>query len=171
MLRRIIWAGVCAVAVAATATAEPRDVTDPVAGYSMKIPDGWSDMANGQTMSADGAVQCTVTGQKVAQTAALSQDDVNTTMQGYTAEFWRQRFFAGGITGSIDNVGITKMEQYEAPWARGRVAYPTGQEVKFNALMIAGPGRLVSVTCLTSPGGYDKNFPSITIVLNWLRPL
>jgi len=161
----------CLAVLVSPAIAEPRIYTDPVAGYSMKIPDGWSDMTNGQTMSADSAVQCTVTGQHVAQTTALPQEAVNISMQAYTAEFWRQRFFASGITGSIDNVGITKMEQYDAPWARGGMAYPTGQEVKFNALMIAGPGRLVSVTCLTSPGGYDKNFPGITTVLNWLRPL
>lgn len=162
---------IAAALLAGAAVAEPRDFTDPAGGYTMKIPEGWSDVTNGQTLSADGAVQCTMTAQAVARTAAMTQDQVNTAMQAYTAEVWRTQFFTGGVSGSIDKSGITKMEQYDAPWARGRMAYPTGQEVTFGALVIARPGRLASVTCLSAFGAYETNLAGISTVLNWLRPL
>lgn len=152
--------------------AEPRDVTDPAHGFSMKIPDGWSGLDAGlSTTSPGGGVRCTITAQAVPQTTAQTQDQVNASMQAYTADIWRSRFFTGGITGAIENAGITKMEQFDAPWARGRLNYPGGAVAKFGVLMIAAPGRLASVTCTASPSVYDENLAGITTVLNWLRPL
>ena len=96
---------------------------------------------------------------------------VNATMQAYTAEVWRSRFLAGGVTGSIDHSGITKMEQYDAPWARGRLNYPNGAAAKFGVIMLAAPGRLASITCSADPTAYDDHLADITNLLNWLRPL
>jgi hypothetical protein len=171
-IRSFVIAATTALILGAPARAEPSDYADPARGYSMKVPEGWSSpAAGGVTTSADGAVQCTVTTQAVPQTATQSQEQVNAAMQAYTPDIWRQRFFTGGVTGTVETAGITKMEQFDAPWARGRMAYPNGVEVKFGVLLISAPGRLATVTCLSDPGAYDKNLAGITTVLNWLRPL
>lgn len=156
---------------AASLAAEPRDFADPAAGYAMKLPEGWSEPAGGVTLSGDGSVRCAVTAQPVPQTATMTQDQVNASMQAYTAEVWAGRFFTGGVTGTIDHSGITRMEQYDAPWARGRMNYPNGAVAKFGVIMLSAPGKLASVTCAAEPAAYDGNLAGITTILNWLRPL
>jgi len=32
-------------------------------------------------------------------------------------------FFTGGATGSVDQAGITRLEAFDAPWAKGRITY------------------------------------------------
>lgn len=158
-------------ALTITAHAGTRDYRDPVAGYSLKLPDGWTDPAGGITTSPDTSVRCTITAQHTPQTAAMTQEQVNTAMQAYTVDVWRTRFFTAGITGSIDHSGITKMEQYDAPWARGRLSYPNGAAAKFGVIMLSAPGRLTSITCSADPAAYDNHLADITNLLNWLRPL
>ncbi len=161
-----------AAAAAFAANAEPRDYADPARGFSMKIPEGWSDLAGGMaTTSADGSVRCAITATPTPQTASRSQDQVNAGMQAYTADIWKQQFFANGATGTVENAGITRMEQFDAPWARGFITYPGNPTAKFGVLVIAAPGRLASVTCTGEPAAYDANLGGVTTVLNWLRPL
>lgn len=161
----------CGLLTASASAAEPRDIADPAAGYAMKLPAGWSEPAGGVTTSADGSVRCTMTGQAVPQSAALTQDQVNASMQAYNAEVWKSRFFTGGITGTIEHSGITKMEQYDAPWARGRLNYPNGAVAKFGVILLSAPGKLATVTCTATPAAYDAHLGEVTTVLNWLRPL
>lgn len=171
MLRFAAFAGAAAL-LAAAAHAEPRDYADAARGFSMKVPEGWSDPAGGLVVtSADGAVRCTVTAQPVPQTAGKTQDQVNAAMQVYTADIWNRQFFAGGATGTVDHSGITRMEQYDAPWARGTITYPGSPTAKFGVLLIQAPGKLASVTCTGEPLAYDANLSGVTTVLNWLRPL
>lgn len=152
--------------------AETRDVADAAHGFSLKIPGGWSDLDAGlSTSSPDGGVRCTIAAQAVPQSAAMTQEQVNATMQAYTADIWKARFFTGGVTGQIENSGITRMEQYDAPWARGRLNYPNGATAKFGVIMLSAPGKMASVTCTATPAAYDDNLAGITTVLNWLRPL
>ena len=160
-----------AAALGFAAQAGMRDFADPAAGYALKLPDGWSEPAGGVTTSADGSVRCTATAQAVTQTVTMTQDQVNGTMQAYTADIWKARFLTGGITGSIDHSGITKMEQYDAPWARGRLTYPNGAVAKFGVIMLAAPGKLASLTCSADPAAYDSHLADITNLLNWIRPL
>ncbi|MFT3810733.1 MAG: hypothetical protein QM698_12510 [Micropepsaceae bacterium] len=168
---RIAVALFLAAAVIWPAQAEMRDFADPAAGFSLKLPEAWTDPAGGVTTSADGSVRCTATGQPVPQTAAMTQEQVNATMQAYTADIWKSRFLTGGVTGSIDHSGITKMEQYDAPWARERLNYPNGAAAKFGVIMLSAPGKLASLTCLADPAAYDSHLADITNLLNWLRPL
>jgi len=87
------------------------------------------------------------------------------------AEVWKTRFLTGGVTGSIDHSGITKMEQYDGPWARGRLNYPNGAAAKFGVIMLSAPGRMATLTCSADPAAYDSHLADITNLLNWLRPL
>lgn len=160
-----------AAALTFAANADMRDFADPAAGYALKLPDGWTDPVGGVTTSGDGSVRCTATGQAVAQTAAMTQEQVNATMQAYTADVWKTRFLTGGVTGSIDHSGITKMEQYDAPWARGRLNYPNGANAKFGVIMLSAPGKMATLTCSADPAAYDSHLADITNLLNWLRPL
>lgn len=172
MSRRIVIAALLAAGLnTPAAAAEARDIADPAAGYAMKLPAGWSEPSGGVTTSADGSVRCTMTGQDVPQSAALTQDQVNASMQAYSAEVWKSRFFTGGITGTIEHSGITRMEQYDAPWARGRLSYPNGAEAKFGVILLSAPGKLATVTCTATPAAYDAHLGEVTTVLNWLRPL
>lgn len=169
---RIAGALLLAAALTVSASAgEMRDFADPAAGFSLKLPTGWTDPVAGVTTSADGSVRCTATGQAVPQTASMTQEQVNVTMQAYTAEVWKTRFLTGGVTGSIDHSGITKMEEYDAPWARGRLNYPNGAAAKFGVIMLSAPGRMATLTCSADPAAYDSHLADITNLLNWLRPL
>ena len=163
---------VAALLLAGAALAAPRPHADAARGFAMQIPEGWSDLdAAFSTVSPDGGVRCIVTARDAPQTAAFTQDQVNAAMQAYTAEIWKSRFFTGGVTGEIAQAGITKMEQFDAPWARGRLDYPGGATAKFGVILLGAPGRIVSVTCTASPAAYDVNLAGITTILNWLRPL
>ncbi len=171
-MKRLAVLTIAMAAALATAAAQPRDHADAARGFSMKVPEGWSGPdASLAVASPDGAVRCTITAQPVPQTAAHTQDQVNASMKAYTADIWKSRFLTGGVTGAIEHSGITRMEQYDAPWARGRLNYPNGATARFGVLMIAAPGKLASVTCTGEPHVYDANIAGITTVLNWLRPL
>lgn len=145
---------------------------DRTRGFSTVIPPGWTDPAGGLvTTSADGSVRCTITAQPVPQTASMTQDEVNASMSVYTADIWNRQFFVGGATGAVSESGITRLEQYDAPWARGTITYPNSPTAKFGVLLISAPGKLASVTCTGEPFAYDKNLYGLTTVLNYLRPL
>lgn len=169
----------CLVALAAvlvmTGAAVSREgklYQDAARGFQTLIPDGWSDPAGGLvTTSADGSVRCTITAQPAPRTASMTQDEVNTSMGVYTADIWKQQFFTGGATGVVTDSGITRLEQFDAPWARGTITYPGNPTAKFGVLLIAAPGKLASVTCTGEPFAYDKNLVGLTTVLNYLRPL
>lgn len=166
---------VCLIAVmlvSAAMAAEPKDYADPERGFSMKVPDGWTGPAGGLAVtSADGGVRCTITARKVPQTADKTQEQVNAAMQAYTADLWKGQFFTGGANGTIEKSGVTRMEQYDAPWARGTITYPGSASAKFGVLLIQAPGRLASITCTGQPLAYDANFTGVTTAINWLRPL
>jgi hypothetical protein len=162
-----------AAALAAPAiAAEGRLYQDQARGFSTLIPEGWSDPSGGLTTSSpDGSVSCTITAQPVSATASMSQDAVNASMQVYTAEVWRDQFFRGGAEGVIETSGITRLEQFDAPWARGTITYPGHQLAKFGVLLVQAPGKLASVTCTGEPIAYEKNLRGLSTVLNYLRPL
>ncbi|BCW87462.1 hypothetical protein sos41_05910 [Alphaproteobacteria bacterium SO-S41] len=145
---------------------------DRTHGFSTMIPDGWSNPAGGLvTSSADGSVRCSITAMPVKQTAGMTQDEVNAAMGVYTSDIWKTQFFTGGATGEITDSGITKLEQYDAPWARGTIIYPGTAFAKFGVLMVQAPGKLATVTCTGEPTSYDTNLRGLTTVLNYLRPL
>ena len=154
------------------AAAEGRLYQDRARGFSTMIPDGWSDPSGGLTTSSpDGSVSCTITAQPVSATASMSQDAINASMQVYTAAVWQGQFFRGGAEGVIETSGITRLEQFDAPWARGTITYPGRPLAKFGVLLVQAPGKLASVTCTGEPFAYDKNLRGLSTVLNYLRPL
>lgn len=155
-----------------TAAAAPQPYRDEARGFAMVIPDGWSDPKGGaMTESGDHAVRCTVTAQPAKQTAGMTQEDVNAMVsRSYTKDVWEHQFFTGGATGAITESGITKMEQYDAPWARGTVTYTGSNLAKFGTILLMAPGKIASVTCVGEPAGFDANFSGITTILNYLRP-
>lgn len=145
---------------------------DRTHGFSTLIPDGWSNPAGGLvTTSADGSVRCSITAMPVPRTSSMTQDEVNAAMGVYTADIWKTQFFTGGATGTITDSGITRLEQFDAPWARGNITYPGSAYAKFGVLMVQAPGKLASVTCTGEPSAYDTNLRGLTTVLNYLRPL
>ena len=165
-------AALVVVVPAATAKDGATLYEDRAHGFSTMIPDGWSDPAGGlATSSADGSVRCSITAMPVKQTAGMTQDQVNAAMSVYTADVWNGQFFTGGATGTITDFGITKLEQYDAPWARGTIIYPGTAFAKFGVLMVQAPGKLATVTCTGEPTSYDTNLRGLTTVLNYLRPL
>ena len=145
---------------------------DRTHGFSTLIPDGWSNPAGGLvTTSGDGSVRCSITAMPVPRTSGMTQDEVNAAMAVYTADIWKTQFFTGGATGTITDSGITRLEQFDAPWARGNITYPGSAYAKFGVLMVQSPGKLASVTCTGEPSAYDTNLRGLTTVLNYLRPL
>jgi hypothetical protein len=174
MTTRCLRTALAAACVLAGAAAAKDAVLyeDRARGFSTMIPEGWSDPAGGvSTSSADGSVSCTITAMPTPRTATLTQDEVNASMSVYTSDVWKQQFFTGGASGAITDSGITRLEQYDAPWARGTITYPGSAFAKFGVLMVAAPGKLASVTCTGEPTAYDTNLRGLTTVLNYLRPL
>lgn len=159
--------------VSSAQAADPRPYRDDARGFTMMIPDGWSDMNGGvMTESPDHAVRCTITAQPNGQTAAMTQDDVNAMVsRAYTKEVWERQFFVGGATGTIAESGITRLEQFDAPWARGMVTYPGSAPAKFGTILLMAPGRIASASCIGDPASYTANFAGITAILNFLRPI
>ncbi len=174
-MRRTLASLAAAATLIAAAHAETKDVReykDEARGFSMRLPDGWTDPKGGMmTTSADGSVRCNVTAQPTPKTADMTQDQVNASMQAYTADIWEQRFFTGGAKGVVTDSGITRLDLHDAPWARGTVEYPRSPLAKFGVILVPAPGKLVSVTCTGEPAAYDKNLHGVTTILNWIRPL
>lgn len=169
---RIVAAAIALAAVTSAAAKDAVLYEDKARGFSTMIPAGWSDPAGGLfTSSADGSVRCTITAMPVPRTATLTQDEVNASMNVYTSDVWKQQFFTGGAVGAVTDSGITRLEQYDAPWARGTITYPGTAFAKFGVLLVAAPGKLASVTCTGEPTAYDTNLRGLTTVLNYLRPL
>ena len=171
--RVLLVAVVAAAAVTSVQAADPTPYRDGARGFQTMIPEGWSDFAGGTTTySPDRSVSCTITVSPNPRTADMSQDQVNATLVVYTADVWRKQFFTGGAIGSVDQAGITRLEAFDAPWAKGRITYPGRAPAKFTVLMVQGPGRIVSGTCTGEPSGYDKheNLYGVGKVLNYLRP-
>jgi hypothetical protein len=168
---------VCALVLAGVfdaQAADPKPYRDEARGFVTVIPDGWTDFAGGlTTFSTDKSVSCTITVSPNPRTANMTQDEVNATLMVYTSEFWRQQFFQGGVTGNIELSGTTRLEAYDAPWAKGNITYPGRAPAKFTVLMVQGPGKIVSGTCTGEPSGYLKheNLYGIGKVLNYLRPI
>lgn len=160
-------------AAAAPATApEVRPYTDTTRGFTTMIPVGWSDPAGGLTTnSTDGTIHCTFTVTSNPRTISMDQDAINQSLNAYTAEVWKQQFFSGGTTGTIEVSGIVQLEAYAAPWARGMITYPGQAASKFGVLLVASPGKILTVTCLGTVQGYTDNVFAIGKVMNYLRPL
>lgn len=172
MKRRVIGLIVAASLGAGPALAvDTRPYVNETQGYKMEIPEGWSDVVNGSTSSPDGYVRCTISAQANPRTVNTHQDEINNSLKVYTAEVWKKQFFTGGATGVIETTGITRLEQFDAPWARGTITYPGSVTAKFGVLMIQGPGRIASVTCTGDPNTYDKRVFEVGKILNYLRPL
>lgn len=173
-MRPWLYALTATVMLCSPAVADPKPHSDPARGFSTLIPEGWSDFAGGTTTySADRSVSCTITVTPNPQTAGMQQDDINRMLQVYTAEVWRAQFFQGGATGTIVQTGITRLDGFDAPWAKGQITYPGRALAKFTALLVQGPGKIVSGTCTGEPSGYDKheNIYGVGKVLNYMRPL
>lgn len=154
--------------------ADPKPYSDAARGFSTVIPEGWADFAGGvTTYSTDRSVSCTITVTPNPRTANLAQSDINASLMAYTADVWKQQFFQGGTTGTIELSGITQLDGYDAPWAKGDITYPGHKPAKFTVLMVQAPGTIVSGTCTGEPQGYLKheNIYGVGKVLNYLRPL
>lgn len=163
-----------AVMLCSAAAADPKPYSDPARGFSTMIPEGWSDFAGGTTTySADRSVSCTITVTPHPASAQMSQADINLSLQAYTADVWRAQFFQGGATGTIEQAGITKLDAFDAPYAKGQITYPGRALAKFTVLLVQGPGKIVSGTCTGEPSGYNKheNIYGVGKVLNYMRPL
>ena len=175
-MRHLRLAAAAALSAALFATpalaAEARMYRDEARGFTTMIPEGWTDPAgSATTFSPDGAVSCTISVLPNPRTLGKDQADINASLSVYTNEVWKTQFFTGGATGQIDTSGITKLEQFDAPWARGTITYPGRALAKFGVLMIHSPGKVASVTCTGEPPSYDKHVAGIGWVLNYLRPL
>lgn len=171
MLARIAVV-LASVALMAITAPEVTPYTDTARGFSTMIPVGWSNPAGGlSTTSADGTIQCTFSVTSNPSTAGMTQDAINQSLNAYTAEVWKQQFFQGGTTGTIEVSGIVQLEAYAAPWARGMITYPGRSTNKFGVLLVASPGKILSCTCLGTVQGYTDNVFAIGKVMNYLRPL
>lgn len=172
-MRKALFAAAAAMLLSGSAlAAEPVPYEDPARGFKTVIPEGWSNPAGGlMTQNAAQTITCTFTIQPNPQTASKDQETINRSLAVYTADVWKQQFFTGGTTGSIEVSGITRLEAYDAPWARGLITYPGRELNKFGVLLLAGPGKIVSGICLGEPAAYNDNIYGIGKVLNYLRPM
>lgn len=172
MVRRIAVLAASIALMAAATAPEVTPYTDSVKGFTTMIPVGWSDPAGSMTTaSGDQTIHCTFTVSSNPRTANMGQDEINASLAAYTADVWKQQFFTSGVTGSIEVSGITRLEAFDAPWARGMITYPGQAANKFGVLLVAGPGKIVTVTCLGDAGSYAEHVFEIGKVMNYLRPL
>ena len=163
-----------AVLVTGAAAGEPKPYRNETNGFSLLVPDGWSDPAAADgmtTTSADGAVRCSVTAQADEATKNETQDAINARISAtYTGDSWERQFLGNGTEGQIESSGITRIEQWDAPWAKGWLRYPQ-QTARFGVILFQTPGRIISLTCIGETASYDKNNDDVVTVLNNLRPV
>ncbi len=172
LISAFVISATAVVARAAPPQAHPTPFEDAAKGYKTMIPEQWSTPgADMVTVSADQTVRCTFLVTPDASTIGMTQPDINASMAKYTADIWAQRYFTGGVTGKIEVSGITQLEGFDAPWARGTIIYPGREPLRFNVLVVGGPGKLVTGTCMGDAVNFVDKFGEIGIVLNYLRPL
>lgn len=161
--------------IADASAGEPKPYRNETNGFSLLVPDGWSDPAAADgmtTVSADGSVRCSVTAQANAATKDTTQDTINAQVAAtYNGELWERQFLSNGQQGQIESSGITRIEHYDAPWAKGWLRYPNQPNARFGVILFQTPGRIVSLTCIGEMASYDKNGDDVVTVLNNLRPV
>lgn len=169
--RYAFWA---AALISAATAAQPSLYRDADKSWSIMVPEGWTSPAGGPTTySRDGSVRCDVTAQADEETRGQTQARINQDIvANYNGAVWERDFLKPRQQkGEIEGAGVIRLDGYAAPWARGWLIYPDSPRGRFGVILFKAPGEIVSVACIGSEEGYDRNKDDIVVVLDSLRPL